>query len=88
MFGFSLFYLGILELGIYRVSGVTSDVRRLKEKFDESKFFLSSFGFFCCQAKTRMKIGMVQYTKCNAVRIIRILSIAYISAVGICKFCH
>ena len=35
-----MFLLGIDELGIYRVSGVSSDVKRLKEKFDESKFFV------------------------------------------------
>lgn len=28
---------GIDEIGIYRVPGITSDVKRLKEKFDESK---------------------------------------------------
>ncbi len=39
-----MFLLGIDELGIYRVSGVSSDVKRLKEKFDESKF-LSLFSF-------------------------------------------
>lgn len=31
------FTSGIHEVGIYRVSGVSSDVKRLKEKFDESK---------------------------------------------------
>ena len=36
----SMFLLGIDELGIYRVSGVSSDVKRLKEKFDESKFWV------------------------------------------------
>lgn len=31
------FIQGLQEVGIYRVSGVSSDVKRLKEKFDESE---------------------------------------------------
>ena len=36
--GVLLFVLGMDEVGIYRLSGATSEVRRLKDAFDNSKY--------------------------------------------------
>ena len=35
------------EVGIYRLSGATSEVRRLKDAFDNSKYILCPFVMNC-----------------------------------------
>jgi hypothetical protein len=55
-----MFFLGIDELGIYRVSGVSSDVKRLKEKFDESKFVDTLWIHICHVFRKSTKIAKHQ----------------------------
>ena len=39
------YFLALNEVGIYRVSGVTSDVQHFKKMFDKSKF-IDIFAFY------------------------------------------
>jgi hypothetical protein len=56
-FSTPMFFQGIDELGIYRVSGVSSDVKRLKEKFDESKFVDTLWIHICHVFRKSTKIA-------------------------------
>lgn len=45
----ALYFAGLDEIGIYRVSGVTSDIQQCKKLFDKSKF-THHIVFGCCSA--------------------------------------
>lgn len=37
---FVVFFKGMEEIGVYRISGVTSEIQRIKKAFDKSKTFI------------------------------------------------
>lgn len=39
-FALWFFFKGMEEIGVYRISGVTSEIQRIKKAFDKSKTFI------------------------------------------------